>query len=107
MDAVHTIVVSVVPTPIVAYALLILGLGAPLMKSARWDVAFQRTAMLEIHRRRLAADRLCMEDFSSATSIVGNKELDDCVDKIASDHFAAVVAIVGGHRITAETLFAP
>lgn len=106
MSVVQTILLSLSLTPIVVYVVVVVSLGVPLLRSARWEVAFQRTAVVELDRRGLLLDKWAAEDLSSALAIVGPRALDDVVDQVNVDHLAAVAAIVDGPAVTCGDLLA-
>ncbi|WP_161897337.1 hypothetical protein [Gordonia spumicola] len=43
MNVMQTVLMSLFLTPIIVYALVVVSLGVPLLRSTRWEVAFQRT----------------------------------------------------------------
>ncbi|MDL9948759.1 hypothetical protein QSJ19_24870 [Gordonia sp. ABSL11-1] len=104
MDVMQTVLLSLFLTPIIMYALVVVSLGVPLLRSSRWEVAFQRTAVAELDRRGLWLDTWAVQEFSSALSMVGPKVLDDVPDEVNLDHLAAVSALADGREVTAGEL---
>lgn len=104
MNVLQTILISLFLTPIVVYALLVVALGVPILRSSRWDVAFQRTGRKELDRRGLWHDTWSSTELSSVLSIVGADELEDVEDEVNVDHLAALDAIAGQPDITVGNL---
>ncbi|WP_156520384.1 hypothetical protein [Rhodococcus sp. EPR-157] len=92
MSLMETAFISLLLTPIILYALLLLGLGVSILRSKRWDIAFQRTAASELNRRGLWHDVLTTSEIASANSIYGAKNLVDGNDEIDVDHFVVLDA---------------